>query len=83
MLSFLFRSKTVDKFEEFVSVCKGYLSRYENIPDSLAEYIGQQTWRQLDKDVRTARGIARRLRENTTDDVDREIKFLEKYAKVC
>jgi len=74
---------TTYSFEEFVSVCKGYLSRYENIPDGLAEYIGQQTWRQLDKDVRTARGIARRLRENTTDDVDREIKFLEKYAKVC
>ena len=68
-------------FEDFISVCKGYLSRYENVPDDLTEYIGQQTWQQLGKDVRTARGIARRLRENTTDDVDRVVKFLKKYAK--
>jgi hypothetical protein len=39
-------------------------------------YIGKQTWYQLDKDVRTARGIARRLREITTDDVDRVVRFL-------
>jgi Holliday junction DNA helicase RuvB len=68
-------------FEDFISVCKGYLSRYENVPDDLTEYIGQQTWQQLDKDVRTARGIARRLRENTINDVDRVVKFLKKYAK--
>jgi len=69
-------------FEEFVSVCRGYLSRYENVPRVLAEYIGIETWQQLDKDVRTARGIARRLRENTTDDVNRVVRFLMKYAKV-
>jgi len=69
-------------FEEFVSVCRGYLSRYENVPNGLAEYIGIKTWRQLDKDLRTARGISRRLRENTTDDVDRVVRFLMKYAKM-
>ncbi len=68
-------------FEDFILVCKRYLSRQENIPDSLAEYIGKETWQQLDKDVRTARGIARRLRENTTDDVGRVVRFLRKYAK--
>ncbi len=68
-------------FEDFVSVCRGYLSRYENVPDALAEYIGRETWRQLDRDVRMARGIARRLRENTPDDVDRVVKFLRKYAR--
>lgn len=41
----------------------GYLSRYENIQGALAEHIGRQTWEQLNRDVRTARGIARRLRE--------------------
>lgn len=68
-------------FEDFVSVCRGYLSRYENIPVSLAEYVGRSTWQHLDKDVRTARGIARRLREHTTPDVDRVVRFLSKYAK--
>ncbi len=68
-------------FEDFVLVCEGYLSRYENVPVGLAEYIGKMTWQQLDKDVRTARGIARRLRENTTDDVDRVVRFLSRYAK--
>jgi Holliday junction DNA helicase RuvB len=69
-------------FEDFVSVCKGYLSRYENVPDGLAEYIGRQTWQQLDGDVRTARGVARRLRKASTADVDRVVRFLRKYGKI-
>lgn len=68
-------------FDDFVSVCKGYLSRYENVPDAVAGYIGVQSWQQLDRDVRTARGIARRLRGSTTDEVDRVVRFLRKYAK--
>jgi len=67
--------------EEFVSVCQGYLSRYEDIPEDVAKYIGVQTWQHLDKDVRTARGIARRLRESSASDVDRVVRFLKKYQK--
>jgi hypothetical protein len=69
-------------FEDFIAICCGYLPRYENTPADIAEYIGIQTWHQLDKDVRTARGIARRLRETTTEDVDRVIRFLNRYSKV-
>jgi len=68
-------------FEDFIDICRGYLSRYEDVPEEIAGYIGEQTWHQLDKDVRTARGIARRLREATTADVDRVIRFLSKYSK--
>ncbi len=68
-------------FNDFIAICGGYLSKYENIPGDIAEYIGKQTWYQLDKDVRTARGIARRLRDNTTDDVDRVAAFLCRYGK--
>jgi len=68
-------------FENFIAVCRGYLSRYENVPGDIAEYIGKQTWHQLDRDVRTARGVARRLRENTVADVDRVVRFLRKYSK--
>jgi hypothetical protein len=69
-------------FEDFIAICKGYLPRYENIPSDIAEYIGIHTWHQLDKDVRTARGIARRLREATVADVDRVVRFLKKYSKL-
>lgn len=68
-------------FEEFIGICRGYLSRYENVPSDIAEYIGKQTWHQLDKDVRTARGVARKLRDNTTNDVDRVVRFLRKYSR--
>ena len=68
-------------FDKFIATCRGYLSRYENMPIAIAEYIGEQTWHQLNKDVRTARGVARRLRENTTDDVDRVVAFLRRYQK--
>ena len=68
-------------FEEFVSVCRGYLSRYENSPEDIAEYIGVQTWQHLDRDVRTARGIARRLRASSTNDVDSVVDFLKKYKE--
>jgi hypothetical protein len=69
-------------FEDFVSVCKGCLSKYENVSDGLAEYIGRETWQQLDKDVRTAKGVARKLRETSTTGVDRAVRFLRKYGKV-
>lgn len=69
-------------FEEFIAICTGYLPGYENTPADIAEYIGRETWYQLDKDVRTARGIARRLRKATKADVDRVVQFLNKYSKV-
>jgi len=68
-------------FDEFVSVCQGYLSRYEDVPEDIAKYIGFQTWEHLDKDVRTARGIARKLRESSASDVERVVRFLKKYQK--
>ena len=68
-------------FEDFIAICRGYLSGYENVSTDIAEYVGKQTWHQLDRDVRTARGIARRLRHATTADVDRVVRFLRKYSK--
>lgn len=69
-------------FNDFVAICGGYLSRYENVPSHIAEYIGKQTWYQLDRDIRTARGIARKLREATPAEVDRVVGFLRKYRKL-
>jgi len=67
--------------EEFVTICRGYLSKYEGVPEGIAEYIGIQTWEHLDKDVRTARGIAWKLREPSASDVERVVRFLKKYQK--
>jgi hypothetical protein len=50
--------------EEFLNVCQSYLSRYERVPTDIGSLIAEQTWHQLDRDVRTARGVARRLREH-------------------
>ena len=68
-------------FEDFIAICRGYLSRYEMVPTDIAEYISKQVWHELDRDVRTARGVARRLREATTADVDKVVRFLTKYSK--
>ena len=56
--------------------------KVENVPSHIAEYIGKQTWYQLDRDIRTARGIARKLREATPAEVDRVVGFLRKYRKL-
>ena len=68
-------------FADFIAICSKYLFRYEGVSEEMAEYIGQQTWNLLDKDVRTARGIARQVREPIFSDVDRIVRFRRKYAK--
>ena len=67
--------------EEFLTVCKAYLSRYEGIPTNVASTIAHETWTQLDGDVRTARGVAKRLREHTPTEVKRVVEFLGKYSR--
>jgi hypothetical protein len=68
-------------FKDFISICSKYLSRYEGVSEVMAEYIGQQTWNLLDKDLRTARGMARQMREPAFSEVDRIIGYRRKYAK--
>jgi predicted AAA+ superfamily ATPase len=67
--------------DEFMNVCQSYLSRYEGVPLDIGSLIAEQTWFQLNRDVRTARGVARRLREHTAAEVYRIVGFLRKYAK--
>ena len=69
-------------FADFITICGKYLSAYEGVSEELAEYIGRQTWNLLDKDIRTARGIARQIREPVSTDVDRIVNFRKKYAKM-
>lgn len=67
--------------EEFLKVCQAYLSRYEGVPSEVASVIARETWSQFDRDVRTARGVARRLREHTPEEVLRVVGFLRKYSR--
>ncbi len=78
---FHLKLKPYDK-DEFVKVCKIYLSQFERIPEELAEYIGLKVWlsSKIPSDVRKARGIARMLDEHTEQGVDAVVKFEEKYA---
>jgi Holliday junction DNA helicase RuvB len=68
--------------DEFVQVCRTYLSQFESIPRKLAEYIGLKVWSspKIPSDVRKARGIARMLEEHGKQSVDAVVNFEEKYA---
>jgi len=78
---FHLKLKPYDK-DEFVKVCRIYLSQFESIPEELAEYIGLKVWLspKIPSDVRKARGIARMLDEYTEQSVNAVIEFEEKYA---
>lgn len=67
--------------EEFITVCRNYLARFEGIPGDLAGYIGVRVWSSLKipSDVRKARGIARILDRFDQGEVDRIVAFEEKY----
>lgn len=67
--------------EEFQKVCESYLSRYEGVPSDVASLVAEETWCKLDRDVRTSRGVARRLKEHTHAEVLRVVGFLRKYSK--
>lgn len=67
--------------DEYIEVCQGYLSKFEDTPVDLAKYIGERTWQEFSADIREARGIARMLVEKTKEEVDRQITFLRKYRK--
>jgi Holliday junction DNA helicase RuvB len=68
--------------DEFVKVCRIYLSQFESIPEDLAEYIGLKVWLspKIPSDVRKARGIARMPDDHNGQSVDAIIEFEEKYA---
>lgn len=67
--------------EEFITVCRNYLSQFEGVPADLAEYIGLKVWTSLKipSDVRKASGIARILDRFDQTEVDKVIGFKEKY----
>ena len=65
---------------EFIHVCREYLSKNEGMPVDIAEHIGKAAWL-LTRDIRTARGISRMVKEPTREEVNRVAQFLYKYSK--
>jgi len=67
--------------EEFIRVCQGYLVTREGLQPELSRYVGKVVYNELDNDIRTARGIAKRLRESSMKEVDRVVLLMKKYQR--
>lgn len=69
--------------EQFMQVCTNFLLKQEKVALPVALRIAANTWSYLDKDVRTARAIARML-EPGHDDMDKQVdewtQFLIRYG---
>ena len=75
---FHLRLKPYDE-ADFLEVCRRLLSEREGLDEDLALEVGQATWDHLGRDVRTARSLARMLKEPTLQEVQRWTAFLKKY----
>ncbi|GAI29045.1 unnamed protein product, partial [marine sediment metagenome] len=65
--------------EEFIDVCRGFLSRAEQCPQDIAGVIGSAIFDYGLGDVRKARGVWQLMTEPTTEEVHRVIQLMLKY----
>lgn len=65
--------------EEFIEVCRGFLSRAEGCPPDLATLIGQYIYDNGIGDVRKARGVWVLMRAPTVEEVRRVVQMMIKY----
>jgi len=65
--------------EEFIDVCRGFLTRAEGCPQELAVLIGQFVYDNGIGDVRKARGVWHLMMAPTEDEVRRVIQLMLKY----
>lgn len=66
--------------DEFIAVCKGFLTRAENCPSDIAAMIGSLIHDYGLGDVRKARGVWHLMNEPTTEEMHRVIQMMMKYA---
>lgn len=64
---------------DFIDVCFSYLTKYEKVTPYISRYVAAVTYDYLGRDIRLARGVARRLRRQTPAEVDRVVSILQKY----
>jgi len=65
--------------EQFIDVCRGFLTRAEACPEELAVLIGQFVYDNGIGDVRKARGVWHLMTAPTEDEVRRVIQLMLKY----
>lgn len=66
--------------DEFIQVCRGFLSRSTNCPPDIAETIGRLIYDYGLGDVRQARAVWKSMRHPTEEEMQRVIKMKLKYG---
>jgi len=65
--------------DEFIDVCRGFLSRAEQCPEDIAMFIGQTVFDYGLGDVRKARGVWQLMVEPTQEEAYRVVRLMQKY----
>jgi hypothetical protein len=66
--------------EEFIDVCRGFLSRAESCPEDIAEKIGQTVYDRELGDVRKARSVWQLMRKPEDEEIERVVQLMIKYG---
>ncbi|MBA7698597.1 hypothetical protein ES703_107275 [subsurface metagenome] len=66
--------------EEFIEVCRGFLTKAENCEPDIAGLIGQYVYDYNVGDVRKARGVWHLMTESTESEIARVIQLMLKYS---
>ena len=66
--------------DEFIDVCRGFLTRAENCPADLATFIGRLIYDLKLGDVRKARAVWQLMKEPTEDEAHQVIQLMVKYG---
>jgi len=67
--------------DEFIDVCRGFLTRAENCPEDIAVTIGRTVFDYNLGDVRKARGVWQLMTAPTEDEVHRVARLMAKYSR--
>ncbi len=66
--------------EEFIDVCRGFLTRAEGCPEDLATLIGESVYDLDIGDIRKARGVWELITAPTEQEVSRVVQLMVKYS---
>ena len=66
--------------DEFIDVCCGFLTRAEQCPSDLANFIGRSIYNYGLGDVRKARGVWQLMTESTEKEALRVVRLMQKYS---
>lgn len=67
--------------DEFIDVCRGFLSNVENCPTEIASAIGEMVYDNNLGDVRKAKGVWQLMTAPTEDEARRVVNLMRKYNR--